>query len=91
MSKDRKTLEEMAAEAHSSSDGRIACPKCGCQDFKTYGGSRGSVSRFHYKSCRHCGHKILTSSRTIERIVRDVKPHEDEEDLDDEPLLRLLG
>jgi DNA-directed RNA polymerase subunit RPC12/RpoP len=66
------TLAEMAAIAAGGTG--IACPKCECRDFRTYGGSKGTTSRFQYKACRHCGHKVLTSSQTVERIIRDVAP-----------------
>jgi DNA-directed RNA polymerase subunit RPC12/RpoP len=89
--KERKTLEQMAVEAVSGGSQGIECPKCGCKDFRVYGGSKGTTSRFHYKACRHCGHKILTASQTVERIIRDVSPHEDRNDDEGEPLLLLLG
>jgi DNA-directed RNA polymerase subunit RPC12/RpoP len=89
--KEPKTLEEMAAAAVIGSDSGVECPKCGCKDFRVYGGSKGVSSRFHYKACRHCGHKILTTSHTIERIVRDVVPHSDNDGEDEDPRLLLLG
>jgi DNA-directed RNA polymerase subunit RPC12/RpoP len=78
--KEPMTLAEMAARAAGSTG--IACPKCGCRDFRTYGGKNGESTRFHYKACRHCGHRILTASKTTERIVRDVSPRGGDE-LDD--------
>ena len=64
------TLAQMAARAAGQS-GRLACPKCGCQDFRTYGTRDGHVQTFRYKACRHCGHKILTA-QDPERVIRDV-------------------
>ena len=89
--KERKTLNQMAAEAAGAGLNGIECPKCGCKDFRVYGGSKGTTSRFHYKACRHCGHKILTATQTVERIVRDVTPHDVRDDDEGEPLLLLLG
>lgn len=63
----RRTLEEMAADAAAPSGRPIECPECGCNDFRTYGTPRRHI---RYKSCRNCGHKVVTS--TSERILRDV-------------------
>ena len=66
------TLAEMAARAAGSTG--IACPKCNCQDFRTYKTIQGRAVTFRYKACRHCGHKVLTTSQTSERVVRDIEP-----------------
>lgn len=58
----------MAAEAAQSSDGTIVCPRCQCADFRVY----RTDGNFRYKSCRNCGHKVLTATKSSERIVRDV-------------------
>jgi|GEM_PF-6375405 len=91
--KEPKTLAEMSCDAvvGNTVDG-IKCPQCECRDFRTYGGSNGTTSRFRYKECRHCGHRVLTASKTVERIIRDVAAHADEaEDCGGESVLRLLG
>lgn len=82
MTKERRTLAEMAADTARKGTGSISCPKCGCGDFRIYRTSQGSSTKFQYKSCRHCGHKILTASQTVERIVRDVSSHQVEDDGD---------
>jgi predicted nucleic-acid-binding Zn-ribbon protein len=69
------TLAEMAALASGVKG--VACPKCGCQDFRTYKTIQGAEVTFRYKSCRHCGHRVLTTSQTSERVVRDVDCHSD--------------
>lgn len=65
------TLAEMAARA--AGVGGVACPRCECRDFRTYKTIQGAAVVFRYKSCRHCGHKILTTSQTNERVIRDVE------------------
>jgi DNA-directed RNA polymerase subunit RPC12/RpoP len=91
MNKERKSLEQMAAESAIESDSGITCPKCSCKDFRVYRSSKGQSARFLYKACRHCGHRVLTTSQTTERIIRDVAPHSSGDD-DGEPLLlSLLG
>jgi DNA-directed RNA polymerase subunit RPC12/RpoP len=74
--KEPMTLAEMAARAASTTSG-IACPKCNCRDFRTYKTTRGVTSVFRYKACRHCGHKVLTTSQTSERVIRDIEQAED--------------
>ena len=83
--KPSRSLREMAAE--SNSDG-LKCPNCGCQNFKTYGGSKGTNVVVRYKACRHCGKRILTSTESRERIIRDVNPH-DKDDGDEGDLLKF--
>jgi len=74
--KPRMTLAEMAARS-SGTSGRLVCPKCGCTDFRTYKTQQGHIATFRYKSCRHCGHKLLTQQqpeqmiRSVETIVDD--------------------
>jgi Zn ribbon nucleic-acid-binding protein len=87
MTKQPKSLQEMATEAATA--GGIVCPKCNCADFRIYRSTKGVTARFQYKACRHCGHKILTTSQTIERIVRDVASHDADDD--PEPLLFAIG
>jgi len=70
--KEPMTLAEMAARAAGATG--IACPKCECRDFRTYKTIQGRAVTFRYKACRHCGHKVLTTSQTSERVVRDVEP-----------------
>lgn len=84
----RRTLGEMAQSAISGGDG-IACPKCGCRDFRIYGTSAVTTDvRFRYKQCRHCGQKILTTTKSVERIIREVD-REGEDDGLDGVVLRL--
>jgi len=71
--KEPMTLAEMAARSAGAASG-ICCPKCACRDFRTYRTTRGVSSVFRYKACRHCGHKVLTTSQTSERVVRDIEP-----------------
>lgn len=65
------TLAEMAARSASVA-GRLACPKCGCADFRTYKTIPGHVQTFRYKACRHCGHKLITKQEP-EQAIRDVE------------------
>ena len=62
----------MAADAAMSADGSIVCPNCGCSDFRVYKTDQGLTSTFRYKACRHCGYRVLTSTKSAERIVRAV-------------------
>ena len=81
--KPQMSLAEMAAKAAGTS-GRLVCPKCGCQDFRTYRTSQGVAATFRYKECRHCGHKLLTQQppEQMIRSVETVVDHaEDEDDL----------
>lgn len=78
--KERKTLEEMANESSSISDGAIVCPRCRCKDFRTYATIPGFRVTFRRKRCRNCGLKIFTSSRTEEKIIRKIGSDEDSED-----------
>lgn len=75
-----RTLQEMAADAARGTDGALSCPKCGCRDFRVYKTERGSEATFRYKACRHCGTKLLTTSKVIERIVHEVTPNDDADD-----------
>lgn len=74
--KERMTLAQMAET--SATTGGLQCPKCGCNHFEVYKTIRGESAKFRYKACRHCGHKILTSTLAVERIVRDVSGDDDE-------------
>lgn len=58
----------MASDAAVDSSGSIVCPSCGCADFRCY----KTDGNFRYKSCRNCGHKVLTATKSSERIVRDI-------------------
>jgi DNA-directed RNA polymerase subunit RPC12/RpoP len=73
MSKAPKSLEEMAAES-ANPRGGLECPKCGCKHFEIYKTIQGQSVKFRYKACRHCGHKVLTSTQSTERIVREITP-----------------
>jgi transcriptional regulator NrdR family protein len=75
-----RTLQEMAADAARGSDGTISCPKCGCRDFRVYKTERGNEATFRYKACRHCGTKVLTTSKVVERIIHEVVTKEDDQD-----------
>lgn len=87
MGKKSQSLAEMAAAAASGITG-LSCPKCGCQDFKTYGTIPRQTSVFRYKMCRHCGHRVLTKSQTEEKIIREVDQRGDE---GEEPFLALFA
>ena len=86
-SKPPRSLTDMASEAV----GGLQCPKCGCCNFKTYGVSKGIKVIFRYKECRNknCGHRILTSTKSDERIIRDVNTHDKGDDEGDDVLLRF--
>lgn len=75
-----RSLEEMAADAAKGNSGNVVCPKCGCCDFRVYGHAPSQSVTIRYKCCRHCGHRVVTSTIETERIVRDVNPHSDDED-----------
>jgi hypothetical protein len=91
MSKAPKSLQEMAAEA-SNPRGGLECPKCGCKDFEIYKTIKHDAVRFRYKSCRHCGQKVMTSTHSVERIVREVSsPVADEPGEDLPPLMMFAG
>lgn len=64
------TLQQMAAQA--SGNGRMACWKCGCMDFKPYRTQDGVVVTFRYQQCRHCGQRYFTE-QPPERILRPVE------------------
>lgn len=75
MTPERKKLGDLQAEAMTG-DG-IQCPQCHCRDFRTYRTAQGLTCVVRYKLCRHCGHKVITSTeKPAERIIRDVKPHD---------------
>lgn len=90
-SKSTRSLSEMAADAVSNSD-TVICPKCHCQHFETYKTIQGSTSTFRYKSCRKCGHRILTNSKTTEKIVRGVRDsHEESGEINDGSMLLKMS
>lgn len=68
--KKRVSMSELAAVARS----QVACPRCGCVDFRVYGVKRydSSTLAMRYKECRNCGHKLITMTRTDEKIIRSV-------------------
>jgi hypothetical protein len=67
------TLAEMAERAAMmAGQAGVSCSKCGCRDFRTYKTIPGVSSVFRYKACRLCGHKILTTSQTNERVIREI-------------------
>lgn len=70
----QRSLAEMARDALGS--GRVCCPKCACEHLDVYRTTQGQSSTFRYKACRNCGHRILTTTQTAERIVRDVSVDE---------------
>jgi DNA-directed RNA polymerase subunit RPC12/RpoP len=69
MERPRKTLAQMAAEAQKESTaGKIVCPHCGCQDFRTTNTKVDSDGyRKRLRRCRHCGYPV----NTIEFAVRE--------------------
>lgn len=82
--KESMTLAEMAAIAAGGTG--IACPKCECRDFRTYKTIQGRSVTFRYKSCRHCGHKLLTTSQTSERVIRDIDQDDEIEPIENDIL-----
>lgn len=74
------TLAEMAAKSAIIA-GKLACPRCNCADFRTYGKGPGHIQTHRYKECRHCGCKILTAQEP-ERMVRIVKDTSESDDVD---------
>jgi DNA-directed RNA polymerase subunit RPC12/RpoP len=76
MDEARKTLAEMAMQAleiEVKAGSGISCPTCGCRDLRVYRSSQGHAVMVRYKQCRHCGRKILTSTESVETILRDVE------------------
>lgn len=68
---ERPTAEEL----RSGGKGTIACPNCGCQDFRSGRATAlpsGATKRYEY--CRHCGKGVVTKQPPKE-IIREVKPH----------------
>jgi DNA-directed RNA polymerase subunit RPC12/RpoP len=82
--KEPMTLAEMSARAAGATG--IACPKCECRDFRTYKTIQGRAVTFRYKACRHCGHKLLTTSQTSERVVRDIDQADEGEQIENDIL-----
>lgn len=75
------TLAEMAARAATmAGQVGLACPKCNCRDFRTYKTIPGVAATFRYKACRLCGHKLLTTSQTTERVIREIETSDDNEE-----------
>ena len=83
--KPARTLADYASEAARTAGG-IECPSCGCRDFRVYRTTQGQSATVRYKVCRHCGKKVLTSTESAERIIRDVNPHDQDED-DGDPIV----
>lgn len=75
-----KTMAELAAEAaaRNTQSGSVACPKCGCCDFKVYGKIDYQSQIVRYEQCRHCGKKIITK-QPKRQFLRDVEPYKDED------------
>lgn len=68
MKRPRKTLAQMAAEAQKeSTGGKIVCPDCGCQDFRTTNTKVVEGFRKRLRICRHCGRPV----DTIEFAIRE--------------------
>jgi transcriptional regulator NrdR family protein len=82
--KEPMTLAEMAARAAGVRG--VECPKCACRDFRTYKTIQGAAVVFRYKACRHCGHKLLTTSQTSERVIRDIERPGDDEPIENDIL-----
>lgn len=59
MAKQRKTLEQMAAEARSNP---WACPRCGCMDWRTVDSyfCVTTSMRHRRQRCRHCSYTRMT-------------------------------
>ena len=88
MAKAPRTLADMAAESNSRQG--LQCPKCGCCNFATYRTQQQIATVVRYKSCRNCGHRILTSTQSVERIVRDVDARDSDDDGDAEVLSLVI-
>jgi hypothetical protein len=75
MSKPRKTLAELAAEA----EGGPVCPNCGCRQLERYKTEAGQQHDYRYRRCRNCGTKVYTRQQKAppEEIIRVVKECED--------------
>ena len=60
----------------NDADGVLTCPKCGCKEFGTYSTNPAGRAVQRYKKCRNpsCGQKILTTSITTERVIREIGP-----------------
>lgn len=79
MNRKPMTLAEMAERAIAmNGQAGVACPKCNCRDFRTYKTIPSVTSVFRYKACRLCGHKILTTSQTNERVIREIQKDDPE-------------
>jgi len=65
MSKERKTLQQMAEETRDQDKKTgigLSCPQCGCRDtrvVKTWHDA-GGVETSRRRVCRHCGHRLVT-------------------------------
>ena len=88
MGKEPRSLAEMFAD--SNAGGGLKCPKCHCNNFETYKTQTQTTSVVRYKTCRNCGHKIITSTKSLERIVRDVDVRGDDESDEGGDLLSLV-
>lgn len=88
---ERKSLREMAVEASEESRG-VECPRCGCRDFRVDKTRTLATSTHRWKTCRHCGFGVVTSTVEKERIIRDVSRQNQHDADDGEPdglVLRL--
>ena len=88
MARQSRTLQEMALGTNKTAG--LRCPKCNCQNFETYKTQSQSASVVRYKACRNCGHRILTSTQSVERIVRDVDARDSDYDDGDSEVLSLV-
>lgn len=85
-------MAEMAAEAaaRSMQSGSVACPRCGCCDFKVYGKLDYQSQIVRYERCRNCHHKIITKQPKRE-FLRDVDPYKNDEDSTDRIVSLSIG
>lgn len=64
---DRKTCEELACNANSGRG--IACPNCGCSDFRiphTWHVLTPGVFAKRQRLCRHCGEVVYNTKEIID-------------------------
>lgn len=58
----KKSLAQMALEANTSEDGKLAivCSQCGCRDSRVTNTWTSGGSRKRLRRCRNCGNPITT-------------------------------
>lgn len=69
MSEERKTLQQMVADAAGEDYDPWACPRCSCKDWRVVNTYMTAAGIRRRRVCRHCGQELM---RTTE--VPDVSP-----------------